>query len=342
MRPVHDVGEDEMPADDAADRTRDAHHHEYPQRDRLAQPFLDLPRVRRWRSCRARSRRPDACATMCCCARRRSRDDRRMIERLQQLRRRAESLVRRFPQAAVDDVRQPLRHVRVARQRIGRAVEHARERRQRRPGLKWMAARDPFVHQHAERKHVGGGPGRAPFDLFGRHVRRACRRCRRAAARSAWPRCRRACLDAREAEVEHLDAPVPRAHHVFRLEIAMRDALGVRARERRRQLARGRDDRLERWPLAARRSRRAACAPRRTPSRCTARRRAPRARRPCRCPDASAPRRRALRGAGDRDEAARASAAAASAFSATVRPSRPSDARYTRPMPPRPISRTTV
>ena len=55
-----------------------------------------------------------------------------------------------------------------------------------------------------------------------------------------------------------------------------------------------------------------------------------------------APRPRALRAAGVRAGADRAPDAAASAFSATRRPSRASVARYTRPIPPRPSSRTIV
>src|SRR5687767_14915351 len=46
MRPVHDVGEHQMAAHDPPDGGRDAHQHEHPQRNRLAEPFLDLPRVR--------------------------------------------------------------------------------------------------------------------------------------------------------------------------------------------------------------------------------------------------------------------------------------------------------
>ena len=148
-------------------------------------------------------------------------------------------------------------------------------------------------------------------------------------------------LDAREAEVEHLDAAVRRAHDVFGLEVAMRDAFRVRARERRRELARRRDDRLDRWPLP--------------PGNLVAQRVAfDELGRDVelavelleRIDGADA-------GMGQHRGGARFAAqpiamrgsrvnCGASALSATVRPSRPSDARYTRPMPPRPISRTTV
>ena len=115
----------------------------------------------------------------------------------------------------------------------------------------------------------------------------------------------------------------------------MGDAPLVRARQRRRQLARCAQHVAGRGPRLRSQSRRAACGRRRIRSRCTARRRSPRAHRRCRCPDAS--------GRGRARFAAQPFAlrrsprrCGASALSATVRPSRASDARYTRPMPPRP------
>ena len=79
MRAVHDVGEDQMAADDAADRAGNAHQHEDPERDRLAEPFLDLPRVRR--RDRVEHNRDDLMRAPPCAAaaggcRRRSPDDR--------------------------------------------------------------------------------------------------------------------------------------------------------------------------------------------------------------------------------------------------------------------------
>jgi hypothetical protein len=115
-----------------------------------------------------------------------------------------------------------------------------------------------LVQQHAEREHVGARVDRLSVDLFRRHIRRRAddhaglgHVCDR--VRSAW----RACADAvawfdnaRETEVEDLQAAVTRAHHVFGFEIAVDDAAAVRLGERGRQLARGRNDVLRGRPGA--------------------------------------------------------------------------------------------
>jgi len=102
-----------------------------------------------------------------------------------------------------------------------------------------MHTRDPFVHQHAEGEHVGGRTGRAAFNLFGCHVgrrpgERSRRSRRRHGAGAAVTR-----LDAGQTEVENLQAAVAHAHDVFRLQVAMRDAFRMRARQRGRQFTAG-------------------------------------------------------------------------------------------------------
>ena len=85
----------------------------------------------------------------------------RMVECLQQLRRRRESLVHRLSQAAIDDVRQ---HLGPARGWSGHRAccRVARRALPGRGGLEWMAARNPLVHHTADRKHVGRGTGIRP------------------------------------------------------------------------------------------------------------------------------------------------------------------------------------
>ena len=90
-----------------------------------------------------------------------------------------------------------------------------------------MLPGDQFVHHDGEREQIRSAVERLATKLFGRHV----------ADRPGWSNLRRDPIGRPhvshgDSEVEHDDAPVRRAHHVLRLEVAVDDARGVRRRER--------------------------------------------------------------------------------------------------------------
>ena len=96
--------------------------------------------------------------------------------------------------------------------------------------VKRVSAAGVSVQQDAEREHVGACVDRSSVDLLRRHVGRR-------AHDGAWNGCERPrrairLFDARQAEIEDLQPPGGGAHDVFRLEIPVDDAGGMRRRER--------------------------------------------------------------------------------------------------------------
>jgi hypothetical protein len=154
------------------------------------------------------------------------------------------------------------RNPRVEPARRGRVLRHDRRhhREARGPG-KRPAARHQLVEHGAEREHVRRLVERLALGLLRRHVR-----C--GAEDGPWRR-----LDVRrrggllrlidrqhpcQAEVEHLDVAVRAHHHVLRLDVAVYDAGGVRAREGQGDLTGDLGDHLQRDALLHHRPERAA------------------------------------------------------------------------------------
>ena len=208
---------------------------------------------------------------------------------------------------------------------------------------KWVHAARVLVEQHAEGEHVGARVDRLPVDLLGRHVRRRANQHARL-RRDAWPAPIRSGASMRASPKSRIfSRPSIGAHHVVGLQIPVDDAAAR---------ARWRAPRPDRGPCGAssltrRRAARTDLFAERVPidefrRRCRARRPPLRAHRRCRSPDASGPRPRGLRAAAARAAPDRAPGAARALSTPPCRPRRSSDARYTRPIPPRPSSRTIV
>ena len=132
--------------------------------------------------------------------------------------------------------------------------------------------RQHLVEHDAQREDVAARVDRVAARLLGRHVgeRPHDQALERAVPAAPGERVLvRGRGEAREAEVEHLDAPALAQHHVPRLDVAVHDAVLVGVGERLGHLLRDRQHLLG-SDAAPRAAARRASGPARTPSRCSA------------------------------------------------------------------------
>ena len=115
-------------------------------------------------------------------------------------------------------------------------------------GREGRLAGGELVEEHSQREDVAGLGGRLAADLLGRQVawraEQSRRRSRRGPARPSR-RCGPAARAgaARQAEIEDLDQPVGGDHHIFGLQVAVHDSLGMGGRHSRGDLAGDRQQR---------------------------------------------------------------------------------------------------
>ncbi len=120
------------------------------------------------------------------------------------------------------------------------ALENARRHRERRRCRERVRAGRVFVEHHTECEQIGANVHRFVVQLFGRHVRgRPDEGTRRGDAREIAAVV--VSIDQRQTEVEDLQPARARAHHVFGLEIAVRDSPRVRRGKTGGQFTRGVD-----------------------------------------------------------------------------------------------------
>ena len=144
------------------------------------------------------------------------------------------TIARRLRQAGRDDPREAVRAVRIGgRQRRRLRFEDARDGRRVVVRLERPPPGHELVQQHPERELVRARVHRVAAQHLRRHVAGG-------AGRAAGPGQGGepvAVLEAGQSEVDHLDGAVAAVHHVFRLQIAVDDAVRVRCRQRPGDLA---------------------------------------------------------------------------------------------------------